>query len=567
MKASTLRQRALAQLQRIAGVDDLLIVHEAQLVDTGGPPGGALHEFGAVAPGDPNGPSWRIVLDDDGAPREPPPGLDALAMASRPVDVHGHGPAAAPITIAPDTNVLTLEPGETFDETITVTVPKNAGTAKADVYFLADTTGSMGSVLAAVQAGMNNVLTALNGLGLDMVFGVGNYKDFPPASPSPFTHQLSPTGTVAAITGAIGAWAASGGGDVAECQFLALHHLAQAPGGTIGWRAGSKRIIVWIGDAPGHDPVCTAITGLAADITEASVTAALVAQQIAVLAISTATPGMDGDPAPLSSDYSGTCGSVGGSAGQASGIAAATGGSFVTGINPATIANTIIDLVSGAVAGIDNLTLVPSASIAPLVVSITPAGGYGPLAGDVEHVLKFEVRFQGIACKDSDQVFTGTLDVVADGVVVAAKKVQVTIPACKPKTVRYSAKFVCGTQPEACGCSPVQPGRYATQVSIHNYGQEAVTVRKRFIPVVLAGAPLGREPRFGTSRAEDSIELPPHTATMDDCCRITALLFGAPVDALTIGILEIIATGDVAVTAIYTTGTGLDVVQVDGRPL
>ncbi|HEX8603747.1 MAG TPA: hypothetical protein VF774_13965, partial [Pseudoduganella sp.] len=217
--------------------------------------------------------------------------------------------------------------------------------------------------------------------------------------------------------------------------------------------------------------------------------------------------------------------------------------------------------------GIDQLNLVPSASIAPLVASIAPAGGYGPLDGKVEHVLKFEVRFQGIACKDSDQVITGTLDVVADRRIVAAKKVQVTIPACRQKTVRYSVKFVCGTQPEACGCSPVQPGRYATQVSIHNYGQAAVTVRKRFIPVVLAGAPVGREPRFGTSRAEDSIELPPHTATMDDCCRITGLLFGAPVDALTIGLMEITATADVAVTAIYTTGTGIDVVQVDGRAL
>lgn len=218
-------------------------------------------------------------------------------------------------------------------------------------------------------------------------------------------------------------------------------------------------------------------------------------------------------------------------------------------------------------AGIDHLVLVPSASIAPLVASITPAGGYGPLSGQQEHVLKFAVRFQGIACKDSDQVVAGTLDVVADGRVVAAKKVQATIPACRQKTVRYSVKFVCGTQPEACGCSPVQPGRYATQVSIHNVGQAAVTVRKRFIPVVLAGAPVGREPRSSTSRAEDGIELPPHTATMDDCCRITGLLFGAPVDALTIGLLEITATADVAVTAIYTTCTGIDVVQVDGRPL
>ena len=86
--------------------------------------------------------------------------------------------AAGPVTIQPDTNVLTLNPGDTFDETITVTIPKNAGPARADIYFLADTTGSMGGILNAVQVGANNILAALNGLGADLVFGVGNYRDF-----------------------------------------------------------------------------------------------------------------------------------------------------------------------------------------------------------------------------------------------------------------------------------------------------------------------------------------------------------------------------------------------------
>ena len=90
------------------------------------------------------------------------------------------------------------------------------------------------------------------------------------------------------------------------------------------------------------------------------------------------------------------------------------------------------------------------------------------------------------------------------------------------------------------------------------------------IPLVLAGAALGREPKIGTARAEDAVQLPPHTATMDDCCRIGELLFGAPVDgdaAPTIGILEIIAPRDVCVTAIYTTDQAIDVVVVDGQPL
>jgi len=54
-------------------------------------------------------------------------------------------------TIQADTNVLTLNPGDVFSETITVTIPRNAGPAKADMYFLADTTASMTSELTAVQ--------------------------------------------------------------------------------------------------------------------------------------------------------------------------------------------------------------------------------------------------------------------------------------------------------------------------------------------------------------------------------------------------------------------------------
>jgi hypothetical protein len=560
-KPSPLAERALELLQKTRKLRKPVLVHSAHVVDPA--TGETVHEFVGVSSADPNGPSYRVILGADGSPRKHVPGPDALTLASRPISV-GRPVLAAPVTIEPAVNVLTLNPSDTLEETITVTIPKNAGTPKADIYFLADTTGSMGGVLAAVQAGANNILTTLNGMGLDLMFGVGNYKDFPPAAPSPFTHQLSPTNIAASITAAIGAWTATGGGDIPEGQLLALDRLAEPPGGAIGWRAGAKRIIVWFGDAPGHDAICTAITGLP-PITEASVTAKLVAEQIVVLAISTATPGLDDNPVPISTDYTGTCGAPGGAAGQGTRLATATGGAFVTGINPATIVTTIISLVTAAVSGINNVKLVPSATIAPFIVSITPAGGFGPLSGDVEHVLKFEVKFRGIPCRDKDQVVSGTLDVVADGVVVASKKVQITVPACAPRTVRYSVKFVCGVQEEGCGCDPVRPGRYATHISIHNHSSETVEVRKRVIPVVLAGAPVGREPRVAKARAEDAVKLPPHTATMDDCCRITELLFGAPVDGLNIGLLEIIASRDVSVTAVYTTDTSLDVTPVEGR--
>jgi hypothetical protein len=561
MEPHSLATRALALLQKTHKLRDVTLVHSGVVLDT--TTGEHVHEFVVVSADDPNGPSFRTIMAADGSPRDrlPAPSLAAIAP---PTGIR----ARASITIQPDANVLTLNPGDTLDESLTVTVPKNAVAPMADVYFLADTTGSMGSVLAAVQAGASQILSTLGGLGLDLAFGVGHYRDFPPSSPSPFTHQLNPASFAAPVAAAIGTWAAAGGGDRPEGQLLALELLAQPPGGSVGWRSGARRIVVWFGDAPGHDPICTALSGLGAAITEASATAKLVAERITVLAISTASPGLDDDPKPISFDYTASCGPPGGAAGQASRLAAATGGVLVSGIDAASIVNTIISLVTAAVSSINNLKLVPSAPIAPFVAAIAPAAGYGPLAGDREHVLKFDVTFRGIPCQRADQIFNGTLDVVADGVVVAAKQVRITVPACKPKQMRYSVKFICGVQTDKphCGCAPVQPGHHATQISIHNHSNDTVEIRKRFIPLVLAGAPLGREPHVAEARADDSIKLAPHTATMDDCCRITELLLGAPLDGgLTLGVLEITASHDVSVTAVYTTGSSLKVNAIKGR--
>ncbi len=568
-KATALAARTY-KLEKPHVVDRSDAIHPA----TGKP----IHRFRIVSAANANGPAFMLVLDDRGEALADAPSL--LSLFERTVLTPtglptGTGLAAAPITVQPDTNVLTLNPGQTLDETITVTVPKSAGPAKVDVYFLADTTASMGSILNAVQTGANNVLLALNGLGADMVFGVGNYKDFLSGDPFAFQHQVSPTNVVATVTAAINSWSPTGGGDTPEAALFALDSLAVPPGGTVGWRAGSKRLIVWFGDAPSHDPICPAASGAAVAVTEASATAKLVAEGIAVLAISTATPGLDDDPTLSGGGYAAACGAPGGLAGQGTRIATQTGGQFVTGINAGNIVNTIISLVKGAVGGIQNLKLVPSSTIAPVVTSITPATGYGPLAADQEHVLKFEVRFTGLPCKAEAQVITGTLDVVADGSVVAAKRVQITIPPC-PGIV-YAAKFVCGVQPACeCSCGPVVPGHYATEINIHNYSLKEVTIRKRFVPLVLAGAPVGREPRVAAPRAEDKIVLPRQTATFDDCCRIVALLLGGTPPSpmpLLIGYLEITASAEVAVTAVYTAsglkagGVSIEVVQVTGRRL
>lgn len=94
---------------------------------------------------------------------------------------------------------------------------------------------------------------------------------------------------------------------------------------------------------------------------------------------------------------------------------------------------------------------------------------------------------------------------------------------------------------------------------------------KRTLPLVLAGAVRGRESKLATVTANDLIVLPPHTATMDDCCRLQEMMLGAVAGGevpLSTGILEIFSTVELAVTAVYTTAGGaIDVQTIAAKRL
>jgi hypothetical protein len=137
--------------------------------------------------------------------------------------------------------------------------------------------------------------------------------------------------------------------------------------------------------------------------------------------------------------------------------------------------------------------------------------------------------------------------------------VVVPVPVPQPEArdlYIYSVKFLCGAQDECgCACPPVRPGKYATEINIHNYLDCEAAVRKNVIPMVFAGAAVAREPRVAGVKASEKIVVPPHSAVMDDCCRLAEMLLGgqpSPSMPLTIGILEIASTGALSVTAVYT---------------
>lgn len=250
--------------------------------------------------------------------------------------------AVAQGPIEPPSVNTELGPGESIVVTKTITTSEIPSTS--DIYFLADTTGSMGTIINAVKTGASGLISTISGLAPDAVFGAGDYKDFPYdtyafMNAAPITDDGG-TAALAAISG----WSASGGSDGDEGQFYALDQLAESD----MWRTGSTKIVVWFGDAPGHDPICSAISGLGYDIDEASLTAKLVAAGIHVIAISTVTgypDGLDDDPT-TSFDYTSYCGDPGGTSGQGSRIAAATGGVYMAGIDQEAIIDAILDALS-----------------------------------------------------------------------------------------------------------------------------------------------------------------------------------------------------------------------------
>src|SRR6266568_560115 len=519
-----------AALAEVLGTTDIEIVAE---VTARLPSGEEVRLVHAAVRGKHNQ-TASLVVDASGAVH-PPRRFEALAGRGlfAPEMPVAERPAVTPapsVTIDPPVNNLTLSECVTEEETVTVHVP--TGVAKADVYLLADTTGSMGTIIGAVQAGINAIVNDPAFTGLDVAWGAGNYKDFPiPASsPYAFQHQLAPTPGAADVTVAVNAWSAIGGSDTPEGQLFALQQVATDP--AIGWRPGSKRILVWFGDAPGHDPICSAISGAAAAITEATATAALVA-----------APGITG---------------------------ATPGGSHTTGVNATTIVATLVSLVSSAVHSISHLELQRAGAIAPFVASIAPPS-YDSLAGDVEHTLPFEVTWKGVrACAETDQVFTGSLDVVADGAAVASKPVTITVPACR---WHHSVEMICGTQEgddKGHGhdrCETVADGRYATAVTIYNPTTCPVQLVKYFAPLVLHDEPVGREPRTVLARAFAKLVLGPGKATLEDCCTLQEAV-GPTGGPLVLGVLDIVADHPLDVTVTHTAnGAGRAATSIDARTI
>ncbi|WP_256841830.1 hypothetical protein [Ornithinimicrobium cryptoxanthini] len=224
-----------------------------------------------------------------------------------------------------------LDPGTSI--TITKTVSTPTLPPQPDIVLLVDRTLSMNSAIAGVKANMATIVSTVSASQPDARWAVASYCDV--REPNPFLLHSDLTATTADTVAAVNSITLCGGGDEPEDQLNALWEIGS---GAVNFRTDSSRIVVWFGDAPGHDP--------SLGHTLADATASLVSAEAKVVAISVGFNRLD-------------------VTGQATAITDATGGTLLSGI--------AVDEVSAAIVeGLSNLPVeVAGTSVCDLGLSTT----------------------------------------------------------------------------------------------------------------------------------------------------------------------------------------------------
>jgi len=130
-----------------------------------------------------------------------------------------------------------------------------------DVVIAIDTTGSMSEVLESVKAAAGDIVDKIAQKTPDYRIAVVDYRDYPespygaPGVDYTFNDDLVFTSSRTAVQNAINAITLGNGGDGPESVFSAMMHCID--GNSLNeWRSDTnvKKIIILMGDAPGHDP-------------------------------------------------------------------------------------------------------------------------------------------------------------------------------------------------------------------------------------------------------------------------------------------------------------------------
>ncbi len=116
-----------------------------------------------------------------------------------------------------------------------------------DLAFVIDTTGSMGGFIAAAKTYMIKAIKGVSVKEVDMRVGVVEYRDHPPEE-STYVTKIYPFTDIDNAQKNIDQISLGGGGDWPEAVLDGIIAACDQ----LDWRPNARRIMILVGDAPGH---------------------------------------------------------------------------------------------------------------------------------------------------------------------------------------------------------------------------------------------------------------------------------------------------------------------------
>lgn len=330
---------------------------------------------------------------------------------------------------------------------------------RGDIFFLVDTTGSMGIAISNVSSSLaSTIVPAVNAAIADVVMGVGDFRDFP-VSPYgdpgdwPFETRQAMTSDIAAVQAALTRLRAGGGADGPEAEveglFRSVAGTCAAGGGGFGgacFRPMSHPIIVVVTDNQAHNGPGGAnpYSGVSpTPATYAATVAALNGQNVKIVGCAV-DPTPPGFPFPIPSEARAHLESVA----RDTGSTASSGGLTVYDARGGAVSTAVVDgiadLVGATTQDINSQTRDDTSDAVDatrFIKAVRPLRAtratrfdettfYGVVSGTT---VTFEVRFENdfLPHQPYVQIFQAFIDVldIASGTVVDTRNVYIVVPA------------------------------------------------------------------------------------------------------------------------------------------
>ena len=348
-------------------------------------------------------------------------------------------------TTFPTSFELTIAPDQCVTRELEVILQGGPVISKGDIVFDFDLSGSMGDDIDAMKAAADDIMSQISAMGIDAAFGVVSFVDYPhyynycgyaddygDAADGDYAwkvdHEI--TSDMASIASTINGLNIYYGVDSPQDYSRALYETQ-----FLSWRPNSKRIVVMMGDAPGHDcdfysptsygvdPGRDEIAGTSDDLDYETVVSEIASSSIQVVAINSGTT----SDAAKNFQY----------------MAAETNGRYFEASEVSEIPQAIVDLIGEVFSSITWLTLDSDPAEFNDYVSWEPHG-YADLKGDT--TVTFKVDFCVPAgTPNNDYAFN--LNVIGDGSTIATVPVLAHVSGIKPPIADFNSDRNVGFPP------------------------------------------------------------------------------------------------------------------------